>query len=41
MEIGDCILQAFSFFIKIQTKQKSTKLKINLINTTMEQKRAQ
>ena len=32
---------SIQIFIKIQTKQKSAKLKINLINTTMEQNRAQ
>ena len=32
---------SIQFFIKIQTKQKSAKLKINLINTTMKQNRAQ
>ena len=32
---------SIQIFINIQTKQKSAKLKINLINTTMEQNRAQ
>ena len=40
---GDCILQAFKLKKKkkIQTKPKSAKLKLNLINTTIEQNRTQ